>query len=150
VARLDHLGADPMTECVCEACGVCPRHRRPTDPAEGRIMADHEWRLCRTVPGMFAGFQADVMRADGRLVEPPEDAAPGEPFRFLTPADLPCRHRGEYIETIACKPCQSSGREGAEVYRCERFGRCMMHNFATLDAEEAATACATCDDREPG
>ena len=76
----------------------------------------------------------------------PEPKSP-EPVKLLTPADLPCVHRGEFIETVACVPCRSHGKDGADVFACSIHGRCMMHNFSPRDIKERATACATCEDR---
>lgn len=68
--------------------------------------------------------------------------------KLLTPADLPCGFRGDFLETVSCVPCRSQGRDGAKVYECRLHGRCMMQNFSARDPAKNAVACVTCDDRE--
>lgn len=73
-------------------------------------------------------------------------AVPAKP-ELLTPAQLPCIHRGEYLETVPCVPCRSRGQKGADIYACAIHDRCMMNNFSARDPAKNSTACVTCDER---
>lgn len=132
-----------MSECVCPLAGYCDTHKR--------TMSELRHRQCRDEPGYYEAFQLDLKRAATKQWKPREKTVATvtvrEPEPLLTPADLPCVHRGEFIETVGCVPCQSRGRSGADVFACAKHGRSMIHNFAPRDSAEKAVACVTCEDR---
>ena len=80
----------------------------------------------------------------------PKAKPKAKPAPLLTPADLPCVHRGDLAETVDCVPCRSRGQTGAAVYGCRLYGRCMMENFSARDPSDNATACKTCEARSEG
>lgn len=48
-------------------------------------------------------------------------AKPPQPRRLAT--ENICDHRGEILDTAACKPCRNAGRYAATIYSCSHFGR---------------------------
>lgn len=84
----------------------------------------------------------------------PHDTAPEE-SREATPAvpnqgsdrrSQPCRHRGDTIEQIQCKPCQARSRSGrtVDVYACALHGRCVLESIG-----QRISACNRCSQYEP-
>lgn len=67
-----------------------------------------------------------------------------------TPADLPCLHRGEQIDTRPCNTCGGNKGKPQAVYACAVHGECTMHQRIKRDhTNKPIHACVGCDDQQP-
>lgn len=79
--------------------------------------------------------QTDVSAGSLRMAcsrrRPSPPAAPESPFKLLSPADVPCRHRGEVTRQERCKLVTCQGGTLFDVYRCDHFdAECSVQNRA--------------------
>lgn len=100
--------------------------------------------------------RGEALKAEGgtrHLTEPNVyPASKPSNFQPTTLADTPCRHRGQPIAEMKCKPCTRGANRDIMVPVCE----CALHQLHCTAANTGETfqgkrprGCNTCGDREP-
>lgn len=135
-------------QCQCSAPGHCPLLRRECDPPAGRKMSATRHDECQNKPHYFEMFLSETKKPCRN--RPSEPLKPQLTWDWQTLRDGgPCRHIGETLRTVECKPC--GGVNTAEVRACEIHGECTWRQGVRSQGEKGKMlkACLNCRDYLP-